>query len=51
MQKAVNKELNKLINCGHLIRTNDIHENNFISPTVITVKEDNSVKLDMDARI
>ena len=36
---------------NHLTRVNDIKQDNFISPTVITVKKDNSVKLAMDARI
>ena len=36
---------------GHLTRTNDIQQTQFISPTAITVKKDNSVKLAMDARI
>ena len=51
LQKAVNKELNKQTNSGHLTRTNDIQENHFISQTIITIKKDNSVKLAMDARI
>ena len=51
LQKAVTKELKKLINAGHLTSMNDIKQDNFISPTVITVKKDNSVKLAMDARI
>ena len=51
LQKAVNKELNKLINSGNLTRTNDIQQTQFVSPTVITLKKDNSVKLAMDARI
>ena len=51
LQKAVTKEIKKLINAGHLTRVNDIKQDNFVSPTVITVKKDNSVKLAMDARI
>ena len=51
LQKAVTKELKKLINAGHLTRVNDIKQVNFISPTVVTVKKDNVVKLAMDARI
>ena len=51
LQPAVNREINKLINSGHLIRANDIQQTQFISPTVITVKKDNSVKIAMDARI
>ena len=44
-------EINKLINSGHLTRANDMQQTPFISPTVITVKKDNSVKQAMDARI
>ena len=51
LQKVVTKEIKKLINAGHLTRVNDIKQDNFVSPTVITVKKDNSVKLAMDARI
>ena len=51
LQKAVTKEIKKLMTAGHLIRVNNIKQDNFISPTVITVKKDNSVKLAMDARI
>ena len=51
LQPAVNREINKLINSGHLRRANDIQQKQFISPTVITVKKDNWVKIAMDARI
>ena len=51
LQKAVTKELKKLINAGHLTRVNDIKQDNFISPTVVTVKKDSSVQLAIDARI
>ena len=48
----MNKEKkNKLINSGHLKRANDILQTQFISPTVITVKKHNSVKIAKDARI
>ena len=51
LQKWVNIELNRLINSGHLTRTNDIQQTKFLLPTVITVKKDNSVNLAMDTRI
>ena len=39
------------MNSGHLSWISDFKENNFKSPTVNTVRKDNSVKLAMDARI
>ena len=51
LPKVVTKELRRLIDAGHLTRVNDIKQDSFISPTVVTVKKDNSVKLAMDARI
>ena len=51
LQKAVTKQLRRLIDASHLTRINDIKLDNFISPTVVTVKKDSSINLAMDARI
>ena len=47
MQK---NELNRYIKFGHLERLETIEEDCFVSPVVITVKKDKSVKIALDAR-
>ena len=44
-QKIVKKELEKLIEQGHLEKADKTTENCFVSPAVITIKKDKSVKL------
>ena len=43
-------ELKKLIRTGHLEKINDVDEDCFVSPVVITVKSDKSVKIALDSR-
>ena len=43
-------EIERLIKCGHLERLETIDEDCFVSPVVVTVKEDITVKIAMDAR-
>ena len=50
LQADVEKEINKLIKSGHLEKADDINENCFVSPAVITVKKDKSVKIALDSR-
>ena len=50
LQEDVKNELNRLIESGHLERLETIGEDCFVSPVVITVKKDESVKIALDAR-
>ena len=50
LQQSVEKEIEKLIKQGHIEKTNNIDENCFVSPAVITVKKDKSVKIAIDSR-
>ena len=50
LQQSVGKEINKLIKQGHVEKSNNIDENCFVSPAVITVKKDKSVKIALDSR-
>ena len=49
-QKTVENELEKLIEKGHLEKADKTAENCFISPAVITIKKDNSVKIALNSR-
>ena len=49
-QKTVKKELEKLIESGHLDEADNTTENCFVSPAVITIKKDKSVKIALDSR-
>ena len=44
------KELEKLIEKGHLEKADKTTENCFVSPAVITIKKDKSVKIALDSR-
>ena len=44
------RELNRLLLEGHIVKVNEIKEDVFLQPTVITVKKDRSVKIALDAR-
>ena len=46
----VGRELEKLIKSGHLEKIKDVDEDCFVSPVVITVKSDKSVKIALDSR-
>ena len=49
-QKNVREELEKLIRKGHLEKADKTTEKCFISPAVITIKKDKSVKTALDSR-
>ena len=49
-QKTVKKALKKLIESGHLEKADKTTENCFVSPAVITIKKDKSVKTALDSR-
>ena len=50
LQQSVEKEIEKLIKQGHIEKANNIDENCFVSPAIITVKKDKSVKIAVDSR-
>ena len=50
LQEAVGKEIEKLTKSGHLERVKQVDEDCFVSPVVITVKNDKSVKIALDSR-
>ena len=50
LQQSVGKEISKLIRQGHIEKANNIDEICFVSPAVITVKKDKSVKIALDSR-
>ena len=45
LQKRVEKEINKLIDQNHIIKLDKCSDQKFISPIVITVRKDQTVKL------
>ena len=50
LQEDVGRELEKLIKAGHFEKINNVDEDCFVSPVVITVKNDKSVKIALDSR-
>ena len=50
LQQSVGKEIEKLIKQGHIEKANNIDENCLVSPVVITVKKDKSIKIALDSR-
>ena len=50
LQPAVEKEIEKLKKQGHIGKAKNIGENCFVSPAVITIKKDKSVKIVLDSR-
>ena len=50
LQQSEEKEIEKLLKQGHIEKANNIEENCFVSPAVITVKKDKSVKIALDSR-
>ena len=50
MQDKVNKEINKLLRQGHIEKLEKCSDKYFVSPIVITVKKDGSVKLALESR-
>ena len=51
LQNSVENEIKKLIKMGHIEKVNEIKDDVFIQPTVITVKKDKSIKIALDARV
>ncbi len=49
VQEAVDKELQRLIKEGHITKLEQVGKNVFVSPAVIAIKGDGSVKIAMDA--
>ena len=50
LQDQVPEELKRLIKNGYLERATEINEDCFMSPAVITVKKDKSIKIALDSR-
>ena len=50
LQEDVGRKLEKLIKAGHLEKINNVDEDCFVSPVVITVKNDKSVKIALESR-
>ena len=50
LQQSVEKEIEKLKKQGHIEKAKDIDKNCFVSPAVITIKKDKSVKIALDSR-
>ena len=50
LQKQVDKGIDKLLEKVHIEKVDKIQDYVFIQPTVITVKNDKSVKIALDAR-
>ena len=48
--QAVGNEIEKLMKSGHLEKVKHLDEDCFVSPVVITVKSDKSVKIALDSR-
>ena len=50
LQESVEEEFNKLMNQNHIIKLDRCSDQQFISPIVITVKKDQTVKLTLDSK-
>ena len=50
LQEKVDGEIDKLIKLGHIEKLEEYSDKFFVSPIVITVKKDDSVKLALEAR-
>ena len=50
LQEKVDKEIDKLLEQGHIQKLEDCSDKNFVSPIVITLKKDSSVKLALESR-
>ena len=50
LHKVVGEKIKRLLKEGHIGKINQIKDDVFIQPTVITVKKDRSVKIALDAR-
>ena len=50
LQEDIGRKLEKLIKSGHLEKIKDVDEGCFVSPVIIAVKRDKSVKIALDSR-
>ena len=50
LQEKVDKEIDKLLRQGHIEKLTECSDKYFVSPIVITVKKDGSVKLALESR-
>ena len=50
LQDKVDKEIHRLINEGHIVNVKECSDKYFVSPIVITVKKDGSIKLALESR-
>ena len=50
LQEKVDKEIDKLLEQGHIQKLEECSDKYFVSPIVITVKKDGSVKLALESR-
>ena len=50
LQDKVDKEIHRLINEGHIVKLQEGSDKYFVSPIVITVKKDGSIKIALESR-
>ena len=50
LQDKVDKKIHRLINEGHIVKLQECSDKYFVSPIVITVKKDGSIKLALESR-
>ena len=50
LQDKVDKEIHRLMNEGHIVKLQECSDKYFVSPIVITVKKDGSIKLALESR-
>ena len=50
LQEDIGRELERLIKAGHLEKVNNVDNDSFVSPVVITIKNDKSEKVALDSR-
>ena len=50
LQDKVNIELKKMLDEKHIIKFTNCPDKNFISPIIVTVKKDQTIKLAMDSK-
>ena len=51
LQEQVNSEIKKLLEEGHIEKLNNCSDQYFISPIVITVKRDQTIKMALDSKV
>ena len=50
LQDKVDKEIHRLMNEGHIVKLQECSDKYFVSPIVITVKKDGSIKISLESR-